>query len=630
MAIVSFLGLLILASFHNVIYLLIALVSLIYLICYLNNNESIVKDRLTTIAAIILEVICGLHFVLLWSNLVVVQNLSQTLHVPAAFIIAICALIIGAFSFNGAIVLINMLRANLLFLAGRVKDISKKRLGFEHLVYLLFCLTMIITISFKSNYHLDEMMSYGLANHKDGIYMSFEEGVKYEPAAVPYLEYLTTAPEHRFDYDIAYANQESDVHPPLYYILLHTICSIFPGVFSKWSAGFINIVFGVAIIVILNGMVMKKGIDNKVRYLVLITFAVSAGILNAIAFFRMYVMTMFLCILLLKMILDGVDKDRCDYHFYGKLGVVLLTGAMTHYYIIIYAAILFTAYGGALIAKKRWTDVGGLVISSGIAAAFAVLIFPRMLFHMFTGYRGEEALENVSSYGHSFVADFGKVLISVDHDLTGRIGFILLAFCAVLLLIKRVRPAKNELIKYMLIFVPVIIYCGAILRLAGRIENRYFYPVYAVFFFMIVVEVVYLIDLLLNKYKVLVIAFVLIAVLIGGYLNYDWEYLYRDTVKLSDFSAENADLDCLYIYRDRWMVQPSFVEARNYKSITFVRGEHMDMLPELEISDDDKLVVIMAEVDHEDTKEKILKAFHNLSTEEFVGNHSLGKTYIFR
>ena len=78
------------------------------------------------------------------------------------------------------------------------------------------------------------------------------------------------------------------------------------------------------------------------------------------------------------------------------------------------------------------------------------------------------------------------------------------------------------------------------------------------------------------------------------------------------------------------MVQPSFVEARNYKSITFVRGEHMDMLPELEISDDDKLVVIMAEVDHEDTKEKILKAFHNLSTEEFVGNHSLGKTYIFR
>ena len=630
MEIISFLGLIILASFHSVIYLMIAIVSLIYLVCYLRGKWAIIKDKPILIFAIILELIFGIHFISLWSNLVVIKKISQMVHIPAILIVAAIALIIGVFSYEGTIVFVNMAISNIRFMVDKLKKQLKVRLRIEHLTYLLFCITMVITIASKCNYHLDEMMSYGLSNHKDGIYMSFEEGVKYEPSEEPYLEYLTAAPEYRFDYEIAYANQESDVHPPLYYYFLHTICSMFPGVFNKWFAGSINIIFGMATIILLTGIIRRKIHNEKIRCLVLVAFSVSAGILNATAFFRMYIMAMFICLLLLKLIIDGYDKEKCNYHYYGKLGIVLLTGAMTHYYIIIYAALLFTTYGVVLIIRKRWADVAGIIVSSGIAAAFSILIFPKMLFHMFTGYRGEEALENVSSYGHAFFPDFLRVLRVIDCDITGNLGFVLLILIAIMGVIRRIRLDRKELIKYLLVFVPTIAYCGAVLRLAGRIENRYFYPVYAVFFLMIVVEVVYLIDLLFDKYKVLVIAFVLIAMLVSVYHGYNWEYLYTNTMDLADFSAENADTDCLYIYRDRWMVQPSFVEARNYKSITFVKGEHMNMLSELEIKNVNKLIVIIAEVDDEEVREKIFEAFPNLSDDEYVGSHSLGKTYIYK
>ena len=48
-------------------------------------------------------------------------------------------------------------------------------------------------------------------------------------------EYLAVSPDDRFDYAQVYENQIIDAsHPPLYYALVHTVCSFFPGVFSKW------------------------------------------------------------------------------------------------------------------------------------------------------------------------------------------------------------------------------------------------------------------------------------------------------------------------------------------------------------------------------------------------------------
>ena len=56
-----------------------------------------------------------------------------------------------------------------------------------------------------------------------------------------YMDYVTASANSTFNYASVYYNQRGDVHPPLYYMLLHTICSVFQGRFSKWFGLGLNI-----------------------------------------------------------------------------------------------------------------------------------------------------------------------------------------------------------------------------------------------------------------------------------------------------------------------------------------------------------------------------------------------------
>lgn len=54
---------------------------------------------------------------------------------------------------------------------------------------------------------------------------------------------LTVQQEYAFNYKSVFYNQAQDVHPPLYYVIIHTISSFFPGTYSKWFAIIPNMMF---------------------------------------------------------------------------------------------------------------------------------------------------------------------------------------------------------------------------------------------------------------------------------------------------------------------------------------------------------------------------------------------------
>ena len=58
-----------------------------------------------------------------------------------------------------------------------------------------------------------------------------------------FMDYFTVQRGHEFDYATVWKNQSEDVHPPLYYVFVHTISSFFPGSFSKWFGLAVNILF---------------------------------------------------------------------------------------------------------------------------------------------------------------------------------------------------------------------------------------------------------------------------------------------------------------------------------------------------------------------------------------------------
>lgn len=129
----------------------------------------------------------------------------------------------------------------------------------------------------KAYFHMDEIYSYGLANHSkvqiyetEGFYDEWHIGDYYD-------EYLTVGEDERGDFRPVYENQKNDVHPPLFYFLLRLGMEMTPGQFSKWTGIVLNILVAGVSTVVLWLIVKKLTGGQKVKTLVL-TAVVALGI----------------------------------------------------------------------------------------------------------------------------------------------------------------------------------------------------------------------------------------------------------------------------------------------------------------------------------------------------------------
>lgn len=101
------------------------------------------------------------------------------------------------------------------------------------LIILAGICATVFSVSLKKGMHVDEYYSYGLSNYSgDDIFMHVDLGKTYDDPAQPFLEYMAVQPGNGFSYGNVWKKQSADVHPPFYYVILHTICSLFPAKFS--------------------------------------------------------------------------------------------------------------------------------------------------------------------------------------------------------------------------------------------------------------------------------------------------------------------------------------------------------------------------------------------------------------
>ena len=126
---------------------------------------------------------------------------------------------------------------------------------------IIFALSLLrITYAFafnKQDAHSDETWSYGLSNSHNNPFIfaendkttirNFNEWISSDV----FVDYLTVQEGERFDYASVWYNQKYDDHPPLFYVLLNTVCSFFPNSYSLWYGYIIN-VLAFIILMILN------------------------------------------------------------------------------------------------------------------------------------------------------------------------------------------------------------------------------------------------------------------------------------------------------------------------------------------------------------------------------------------
>ncbi len=262
-------------------------------------------------------------------------------------------------------------------------------------IYVTFLFIAILIFANKVNMHIDEMLSYKLANN-DGIVMDFEEGSTYTPAEQIYLQNLIANNVfEQFNFATVWKNQTNDVHPPLYYLILHIICSYNVGRFSIWYAAGINIFFAAFTLYILRKLMYLFTDDKVVVEFCSVLYIISPGILQNVSFLRMYVMAMF-WVTLTAYLFVRVHEENFSWKLWLQIGLAAIAGALTHYYCIIYLCATCLVFGVCLLIEKRWRDIVALFLYMDVSAVIAVSVFPAMVRHMFSGYRGTESIENLT------------------------------------------------------------------------------------------------------------------------------------------------------------------------------------------------------------------------------------------
>lgn len=510
-------------------------------------------------------------------------------------------------------------------------------------IYIIFVILSVIIISGKKNFHIDEMFSYGLANFvltddmSKGLGMQPEEGRIYEPAEDAYLEYLSVQPEQRYNFSNVWYNQSLDTHPPLYYLLLHIICSLFPRQFSIWYAGIINIIFAVLTLWCVRKIVLEMTHSDSAVLAASLFFVCSAGILSNISFLRMYVMTLFFVTFITYLMIKMTKlKDVI------VLALVSVLGALTHYYFIVYLFFICLFVGIYLLIKRKYAQTGLFVLAMVCAGGISTIIFPAMLQHMFLGGngRGGESIDNFTNI--SDYAERLKIFYDIiNKELFGGCLTYLAVFLVILLVLMHAECrgggifTKNRFlmpevnIKWVLLILPSICYFLLVSKIAVYGVDRYIFPIYAVVLTWTVCLLYRMGKYLIRKRHQYTAASILLAiVLVSSWRQCTWDYLYKNTESFLKTAEQYKDVDCVYVYDASYRVQPSYYEVSNYKRVVFWNVNNMDSMKGRDYCRNKELIVcIINTCDQQAVLNKMLSYCPFLNAYKKLGGHERNTSY---
>lgn len=257
--------------------------------------------------------------------------------------------------------------------------------------------------SLKAGFFIDEVCTFLLSNHQyslsDSIAFSVEDGSLYDGEDL-WNEYTAVADGTGFDYANVWANQAADVHPPLYYLLIHTVCSLFPQLSVLQLGLLVNVPIACIVYWQLVWICERLGMRKWMARCIAAAFVLSVGFMNAsVLTFRMYGLFSLWVNCLVMVFMKHGPEQQGSASYYLAFGLSLLGGMLTQHYFLIYALFACLVYAVAVVVAKNWRK---LFASLGVAAlsfAASLLIFPATLYHLFGSSRGREAFANAGAAG---------------------------------------------------------------------------------------------------------------------------------------------------------------------------------------------------------------------------------------
>lgn len=492
-------------------------------------------------------------------------------------------------------------------------------------IIVIFAISIAMTffMTKKEGFHEDEMFSYGSSNYAyDNVYRPYgkedetnifvkekimngnifqnlkyylidHRDIKDETLAdiksefVPTWrssdeanDYLTIQPKDVLNYGMVYYNQSRDIHPPLFYFLVHTVSIFFMGHFSKY------IIFGINLVFMVLSLWTIKNIFEKLdkKYLIiptLILYGFSMGAISTVIFQRMYSMLNFFVLIFISANIDIIKKDfDIDKKLWNKLTWIVLLGFWTQYYFCIVAGVVAVLVLIGVIRKQGKQGAIMYILKYLKMAVIGVLFYPLSINHIFFSYRGVGKAEMARGFGEKLVEYLNMIGYSFS------VPVFAIAICLILfgmvVAVKSVidkKIDKNVLGASAIIF-SVICYVCVIVKVSPELQDANIIRYIMCVLPLIIISILLLIDTVIKNKNVLKYSLVGISLVISvyGLMFSEPAFLYKGYAKYLEIAEENKEDKFVYVGDTVFNHIQSMPEFATYSESLILNENQLDVL----------------------------------------------------
>lgn len=479
------------------------------------------------------------------------------------------------------------------------------------LTIIVLCGLMFFFINQKQGFHEDEIFSYGSSNYKydnvfrwfgyaeanqDILYNQVLQGnfikridnlvkfIKYPnqfqkneilAQEIPTfrtkedaLDYLAIQKEDIFNYFSVYYNQSRDVHPPLFYFLVHFTSTLFYNQFSKYIIFALNLLFFIGTLITIK-KIMDKLNHKELTIPTMILYGASMGAISTVMFQRMYMMLTFFSLLYLYYIIKFIKDDfKIKDKFFFVLTIIC--GFLTQYYFCIYIVLIFLILAIYLLVNKQFKKCWNFFKPHILAAIIGILFYPFCIEDIFFSYRGIGSTDNKTNTFLENLQYYGEQIINLFS--LQNIFIILIAILIIVLIYKIIKKQlpkiqRQDKLNLTVIILPIIIFIIIVSKIAPFLGENYTSRYIMLLFPIIAIASFYIISFIFNNKKTLFIITLVVSLClsINGLINSTPVYLYKDYDKVMELAQENADKYFVYVFDNYFTHLNSMPEFATYK-----------------------------------------------------------------
>ena len=568
-----------------------------------------------------------------------------------------------------------------------MSETSRWKKILPELLAVILCLGVLcVGVSFKEGYHMDELLSFELAdarynpwivpaqpegrlakfvreeiqgdsfgetlmnlkstvtdvlkNRGSSKLLSYKADVYEEPVWITsgqFRDYVTVDGSDAFDYLSVYFNVKDDNHPPVHFMLLHTMSSLFSGTLSPWLGCTINLIcVGITLWLLLRlGRQLSEifGMEEQGRLvgiLAVLLYGLSTGALASVLLIRMYCLLSCLCVALLSMHVEKWKEHGFDRSNKGLIAITVL-GFLTQYFFLFYCILLAAVTAAGLLCSKRMRELWIYIRSMVVAAVIGLVLFPFAIADVFSSGRGVEALDNLASgfagYGARLLA-FARILADrTVGDLLLGAGCATAVVLAVVLWYRRHRGQELSMSREVrgilrMLIIPVVGYYLLASRMSPYLVDRYVMPMFPMIALLFALLLCCLGKRLAKasgwKGRLVGIGLMALIIVVQGLrlASYDGEYLYRGYGQQEQLAEEYASLPCICVYAGVGYYEnlPEFMHYDRTLLVTakeLAERKDVDSLRML-----DRVVVLIKSGVEEETVSSVLREKYGMEPEE--------------